>query len=355
MSDELRVVHFGPTTGQIGGIESLITTLAEGRVGVHSAVAVGTTRRDDDAFTAARRFARAVRIAARLDNSQIAHVHLSHRGSFVREGLIVLVLAARRTPIVLSIHGSRFVAFADSQRMLVRSVLRRGDVIICLSPEAEQRVRDLDETAEVRLIANPVLGPADQTEPVAPLVLFAGELSFRKGVDVLLAAWESVHRQWPDWNLLLAGPAGDVDLDALPKNVSLLGKQSRAEVDALLERCSIVVLPSRHEAMPMILTEAMAHGRPFVSTNIEGIVSLSRGVQPLVSPGDPGAFGTALSDLIGNPERRLKLGEDAYAHYLETRSPIAVAPLLREAYLTAMAAASRRSAPVPAPGVDETI
>jgi glycosyltransferase involved in cell wall biosynthesis len=57
----------------------------------------------------------------------------------------------------------------------------------------------------------------------------------------------------------------------LEEKVHFWGSQSRRCIPSLLKGCDIFILPSRHEASPIVLLEAMAAGKPIVSTNVGGI------------------------------------------------------------------------------------
>jgi glycosyltransferase involved in cell wall biosynthesis len=81
----------------------------------------------------------------------------------------------------------------------------------------------------------------------------------------------------------------------------------------------------------MVLLEAMASARPFVSTPVGGIPSLSDGGL-LVPVGDPGALADALITLLSDPEAARKLGQ-AGQSYCDTAQSIRVVDArLRDLY-----------------------
>lgn len=274
--------------------------------------------------------------AARLtfaNREALVHVHLAEGGAFVREGGVAVWarLAGRRT--VLTIHGADFLPFARRCPRLVAWVLRRGHLVTCLDAEVAERISELAPAVPVEVLANPVRmddssPPADLTSEVA---LFAGEISERKGADVLARAWATVHAARPGARLLLAGPPRDVDVQSAD-GLELLGPVERERMVELLREARVVVLPSRAEGMPMILTEAMSAGRPFISTPVGAIGELARGGGVLVPVGDPDALAEALISLLADPSSARRIGERAREYCRATRSVEVIDRRLGELY-----------------------
>jgi glycosyltransferase involved in cell wall biosynthesis len=84
-------------------------------------------------------------------------------------------------------------------------------------------------------------------------------------------------------------------------------------VQRLLARAAVVVLPSHREGLPMVLLEAMAHGRAVVATPVGGVPSLVEDGRTglLVPPGDAEAVRAAMERLLGDPDLRRRLGAAA--------------------------------------------
>ena len=145
------------------------------------------------------------------------------------------------------------------------------------------------------------------TAPDAPWV-FAGDLSYDKGVAVLLDAYARLDCPPP---LLLAGRMGTGDSWDFPPGVRWLGEVSHDEVLALFGSARAVVVPSVWaDPCPTVVLEAMAAGRPVVAAASGGIVDMVLDGQTglLVPPGDPGALASALADLLRQPQRAAAFG-----------------------------------------------
>jgi glycosyltransferase involved in cell wall biosynthesis len=93
----------------------------------------------------------------------------------------------------------------------------------------------------------------------------------------------------------------------------------RPDARALLRELDLVVLPSWTEGLPIVVLEAMAARKPVVATPVGGTAELvtdgETGV--LVSPRDVDALADAVGGLLGDSERRRRLGEAGYCRVAE--------------------------------------
>jgi D-inositol-3-phosphate glycosyltransferase len=110
-----------------------------------------------------------------------------------------------------------------------------------------------------------------------PYVLSIGRLVPQKGFDVLLRAWATLEHDGV--RLVIVGEGPELDaLDRLTRDlgvhssVCFFGPAARAAVPGLFAGSKVVVLPSRaDEGLPLVSIEAMASGRPLISTRSGGI------------------------------------------------------------------------------------
>src|SRR5689334_9639591 len=133
MSDPLLVTHIGNSPDDSGGIASVIRMFTTQPIdGV-----VTATLATYDSASRTRTLARYLRavlrvVIGRREALGVLHVHLSIRGSFVREGSLVVFARWRGRPVVATVHGSSFVAWSGQHPRLTRFVLGRADRVTVL-------------------------------------------------------------------------------------------------------------------------------------------------------------------------------------------------------------------------------
>ena len=328
----VTVHHFGPDPSYVGGMGSVLRILTDNCVGGDEVI-LHSTWRPNSPFANTAMTARSLAEISSFRQENVVHVHLSERGSFVREGIVLAYARKRSLPVVATIHGADFLSFAGSHPRLALGVLRRADLITCLDRDIEQLLIKQVAPNAVELLPNPVAidegaGGADGTSEV---VLFAGEIGTRKGADVLFAAWHRVLEARPAARCLVVGPLGDLKIPKL-EGLELHQPVDAAGMRELLRSARVVTLPSRAEGMPMFLTEALAAARPFVSTPVGGIPELAQAGGVLVPVGEPEPLARALVDLLADPAEARKLGEEGQRFCEATRSTQVIDKRLRALY-----------------------
>ncbi|HYL06404.1 MAG TPA: glycosyltransferase [Thermoanaerobaculia bacterium] len=147
-----------------------------------------------------------------------------------------------------------------------------------------------------------------------PLLLFLGRVSWKKGLDRLVAALAEV----PGATLAIAGADEDgygKHLDQLAAAAGVagrivpLGLVRDADKACLLHSADALVLPSYSENFGNVVLEAMAAGLPVVVTAEVGLAHEVRRVGAgVVADGDPPRLAAALRDLLADAPGRLAMG-----------------------------------------------
>ncbi|HRN84200.1 MAG TPA: glycosyltransferase family 4 protein [Hyphomicrobium sp.] len=136
--------------------------------------------------------------------------------------------------------------------------------------------------------------------------LMLGRLERRRGVLEYKAAAETLKAQWPTARFRFAGPESD-EVDAIPRDalsgvVEDLGHLE--DVRPALAACHVFVYPSYSEGMPRAVLEALATGRPVVTTRTSGCKeTVDEKVSGcLVPPADAPALARAMAGYLARPE-----------------------------------------------------
>jgi glycosyltransferase involved in cell wall biosynthesis len=107
-----------------------------------------------------------------------------------------------------------------------------------------------------------------------PFVLFLGRLNIIKGPDLLLEAFAKGQHLWPDWHLVFAGPDGGLQemLKTTAKNSSIsdrihfIGYVGGEDKSKAYHAANLMVIPSRQEAMSIVVLESGISGTPVLLT-----------------------------------------------------------------------------------------
>lgn len=159
--------------------------------------------------------------------------------------------------------------------------------------------------------------------PKSPLIAYLGRIAHAKGLDILVDAARQVVQSKPEAHFVILGDAlfGEHKLKRrlqqsvlearIEENWHWLGYRQNAT--AYLRQFTMVVLPSRREAISLVLMEASMHGIPVVASRVGGTPEVVQdGVTGLlVPPADPTALAQAIKFLLENPAKAQRMGEAA--------------------------------------------
>lgn len=270
-------------------------------------------------------------------------VHTHHLRS-TPSGVAVVVARAHRRPAVVTDHGLAGSDWFGLLPKLFRGLLAVSQYSAAALPFPPAKTRVVYGGADPKRFA-----PAP-SEPRHG-VLFVGRLTPHKGVDRLLRALPAGAA------LTIAGTGGH---DANPpecdypeligdladgRDVSFRAAVDDGELAGLYRRAEVVAVPSvavtcygRSVAVSELLglstVEAMASATPVVASRIGGLaeVVVDGETGYLVEPGDEAELGARLAELLADPRRARRMGDNARALVLERYTWDACADRCFEAY-----------------------
>ena len=151
-----------------------------------------------------------------------------------------------------------------------------------------------------------------------------GRLSEQKGHLVLLQALAQLAREGEPFKLTVAGDGplrrqleGAIRELGLEQHVELAGWMSNAEVRQAIREARALVLPSFAEGLPVVLMEALALGRPVITTYIAGIPELiaERDCGWLVPAGNTDRLASAIRQCLHAPDSVIwAMGAEGRSH-----------------------------------------
>ncbi len=238
----------------------------------------------------------------------------------------------RRAPTVISYQSDviRQAKILRFYKPLLKQVLKQATRILVSSPNYIQSspwLRPLAEKCTVVPLAididrfqrprSPQVATIRQRFP-GPLLLFVGRLRYYKGLDYLIQAMRQVEATL----LIIGGGPEAARLGAMSyelgvsHRVHFLGDVGDDLLPAYYQAADIFILPSSHrsEAFGIVLLEAMAAGKPLITTELGTGTSWvnQHGVTGLVvPPRDVQALTQAIQTLLADEPLRQRMGQQA--------------------------------------------
>lgn len=252
----------------------------------------------------------------------LAHIHVASGASFWRKAIYAWTLRFAGVPVILHVHGGNFMQFyreapAVGQR-LIRATFDQAACVIVLSQVWVERVSEFVDRRKCHAIGNPVVAWPLATPVPRPVrsFLFLGRFEREKGIQELLTAFAFVHQHEPEVQLLLGGEG---DVEAIQRQTAAAGTQAAVQILGWVSgetkrrafaQADAFVLPSYIEGLPVAMLEAMYCGLPVIATSVGSIPEvIADGVQGLlVQPGDSGALGQAMLNLVRDATLSQRLG-----------------------------------------------
>lgn len=263
----------------------------------------------------------------------VVHAHSSKAGALVRAGIAHARPRTVYTPHCFSFAGGFGAAGRAAYRLIERLLVpRTGMIVAACEWERDVARRQLSAPSDrVRVVylgvpETPVAEPDERVAGFAAGRLVAGMVSVlrpqKDPLTLVRAAAVLRDRGRDDLCVALVG-SGEL-ADAVTGEIERLGVGDtmrlfafRGEVAGALRAFDLFVLPSRWEALPISIMEAMSCSLAVVATSVNGVPEavLDGETGTLVEPGSPDAVATAIEGLLADPAARERAGRAGRAHY----------------------------------------
>ena len=333
--DRPRVLMIGPSRKSQGGISSVVNGWFD------SAMPERADIRYLDCSIDGSKFAKLAVGCCSLFKTMLfarkydlAHIHMGGGNSYKRERLFVKAAVNAGVPAVLHIHDGLFRILWKERsdqagRERIRETLEACARVVVLSTEMEGYIRsNVSEAVRTVCIPNGIVCHSPMLPKQRGTVLFLGHFDDNKNADAIVRAMGLLKERG------LAAKAyfcGDGDVDGHLKLVRQLGLEDTCEYlgwvsgqkkQKLLDRCSIFCLPSKNEAMPVSLLEAMSNCLAAVVTPVGGMLDIvDDGITGrFVAIGDEGSLADVLCDLVEHESLRSGIANAGRRKVLESFS-----------------------------------
>jgi len=274
------------------------TLIGPGENGPEGAVLLGATRqikanRASTPIMVDPRVAKRLRDA--VTDADVVHIH----EPFMPFVSTAATLTLNR-PRVGTFHAdppswARFGYRAGSK--LWKAAVRGLDVVTTVSHVSHSAIAPF---ASARVIPNGIAVSTYTSRPKVPnRVAFLGRDDERKGLQILLDAWPTIHKRIPDASLHVIGTERDRDIDG----VTFLGRVDEADKISELGFAEVYCAPNLGgESFGIVVAEGMASGCAVVASAIPAFVGVLGDAGVLVAPGESVALAEAVIKLLSNSE-----------------------------------------------------
>ncbi len=257
--------------------------------------------------------AEAVQLKRWFDRDRIDHVH-AHFGTNSAE-IVMLARALGGPTYSFTVHGAD--EWDMPKQYKLREKLQHASFVVAISSFTRaQMARWANPSDRDRIhVVHCGLDAEAFERPVTPVpdnhrIVCVGRICVEKGQENLVKAMAELKRRGIRAELELVGDGplrerieGLISTFGLQDSVKISGWATSAQVFEKLAEARIMALPSTSEGLPVVIMEAMARGRPVVSTYIAGIPELIRDGKEgfLIPSGDTHALCDALERALTMP------------------------------------------------------
>lgn len=239
-------------------------------------------------------------------------------------------------PLVLRFHGSRgFWHYYLGQKKdslkiyMEQKALENCTNIVAVSEFSATAIHKIYNITTNTVIYNgidsSIFSPDINTEEIDQSIFYFGTLSKAKGLDRLANIFNIIIKKFPNSSLHLIGRGKDywehtikknLTPDAL-KNTTYYGGKQVYELPKLLNKASLICLPTRGENFPFSFLEAMALKKPVVVSEIPVTKEIIKHQKNGLIASTKGDFISQISYVFNNPEKVSELAINARKHIIK--------------------------------------
>ena len=316
----------GPSPEEKGGISAVVNTYLQ--LGIENKVDFKfiATYKDGNKLKKLLVFLKAMQeLHKDILNCDIVHVHMAAYASFTRKSHVIEMAHKKGKRIIIHQHGGAFDVFykdaSPKEQERIRRIFSYASVVYVMSEEWKDFFTgNICDRDKVEVLHNGVVLPLLYDKDYDNHnILFLGRLEEKKGIYELIEALPGILDVIPDAQLYVGGYGEEqqlaefADQQGVKLHIHFLGWIKGEEKDTLLRQCSVFVLPSYTEGMPVSVLEAMSYGLVPIASAVGGTPQIiednSMGI--LIEPQNISAITEAVLSVLDDEKRKQKIGSAA--------------------------------------------
>ena len=266
-------------------------------------------------------------------NVQVCHVNLASGGSPIRKFPFVIAARCFGIPIVLQIHSGKFEVVYEASntpklwKQIVSTEVKWASAIVGLN---RNQLLKLEEFNLLKGKQTYFIPNAIKVSSIKPKLnfdsqkdfdlVFVGRFSEPKGALELIEAMKSI-----TYTSVSLAIVGSVDINQTPEaisrtlenhNVTFFGQIPNTEVEGILSRGKVLVLPSHFENFPMVILEAFSLGIPVIASDVGEVqmLVLQNKTGRKISPKNESQLADAIEYMLDANTDLLAMGDAAFDH-----------------------------------------
>jgi glycosyltransferase involved in cell wall biosynthesis len=250
-----------------------------------------------------------------------AHSHL-----FFSTNVCTLNRLLDSTPLIVTNHGLISASAPEWLNQIYKKTITKitfdiADCILCYTEIEKKNIEKLGiNTKKIRVIHNGVDTTLFTPHPNKKKngfqhLLWVGRFVLGKRVDLLIEAYNTTLKEYPNARLTLVGEGplkesieNKIEKLGLKKNIQIINRIDNSDLPALYNQADIFILPSLMEGIPRTLLEAMSCGIPVIVTELPHLANLVKDAGLFIPRENPIVLSEQIARLLQNKELALRLG-----------------------------------------------
>lgn len=260
----------------------------------------------------------------KIKNNRPDVIHMTTSGSLAifRDILLLKAAAKHGVPAVYHIRFGKTAEMAENNTKMwsfFKKAMLLANTVIAIDKKTYEAIKKHIPNANVVLLPNPINTSKlpEYNGELKKQVVFLGWAVPTKGLTELVAAWNTVGKEYPDYKLVVIGQSKPEYLETLKAsvkvdNIEFMGEIPHDKAMETVAESEIFILPSYTEGFPNAVVEAMALKKAVIATDVGAIPEmLEDDCGVLIKPKNIDEIVIALRKVLSNKGFRIKLSENA--------------------------------------------